>query len=216
MDKSSSFSSSLSMRDNYEVYGVDTYYRNVAASYRNPHYQGVKAVIYTALDIWWKNEHSPQVPDTDTQRILDMAAGSGEVTEAILSWGEKKGTMLLDVSATDPYTMQAYADRTQRQCQPLSFRDITDGKLPEESYTLVVCSFALHLVTDNSELFSLLWELSTKSKWFLVIAPGKRPHIKDGWGWRRWSWKTWDADTSESSELAADRSKGRLYRSTNC
>jgi hypothetical protein len=42
---------------------------------------------------------------------------------------------------------------------------------------MVVCSFALHLVESSSELFSLLWELSTKSRWLIVIAPHKKPEV---------------------------------------
>jgi hypothetical protein len=42
---------------------------------------------------------------------------------------------------------------------------------------MVICSFALHLVESPSELFSLLWELSLKSRWLVVSAPHKRPEV---------------------------------------
>jgi len=42
---------------------------------------------------------------------------------------------------------------------------------------MVVCSFALHLVQSPSELFSLLWELSTKASWLVVLAPHKKPQV---------------------------------------
>jgi len=59
-------------------------------------------------------------------------------------------------------------------------------------YDLIICSFALHLLTEASELFALLYELSTKCRWLAVIAPHKKPEIKDGWGWERWDLKNWN------------------------
>ncbi|KAG6333790.1 hypothetical protein ID866_5301 [Astraeus odoratus] len=43
---------------------------------------------------------------------------------------------------------------------------------------MVVCSFALHLVESPSELFALLWELSTKARWLVVLAPHKKPEVR--------------------------------------
>lgn len=45
---------------------------------------------------------------------------------------------------------------------------------------IVICSFALHLIESPSELFSLLWELSTKVKWLVVLAPHKKPEARVG------------------------------------
>ena len=42
---------------------------------------------------------------------------------------------------------------------------------------MVICSFALHLINDISELFALLWELSTKFRWLVIIAPHKKPEV---------------------------------------
>jgi hypothetical protein len=97
------------------------------------------------------------------------------------------------------YTSPAYSARTSRTCHPLSFSDLADGQLPSQSdsedviiYDLIICSFALHLLTEPSELFALLYELSTKCRWLAVIAPHKKPEIKDGWGWERWDLKNWN------------------------
>ncbi|KAF4581509.1 hypothetical protein EYR40_009796 [Pleurotus pulmonarius] len=57
---------------------------------------------------------------------------------------------------------------------------------------MVFCSFALHLIENPSELFALLWELSTKCKWLIVIAPHKKPEIKEGWGWTKWDPVKWE------------------------
>jgi hypothetical protein len=43
---------------------------------------------------------------------------------------------------------------------------------------MVVCSFALHLLESPSELFALLWELSTKARWLVILAPHKRPAVR--------------------------------------
>jgi len=82
---------------------------------------------------------------------------------------------------------------------------------------MVVCSFALHLVKTPSELFSLLWELSTKAKWFIVLAPHKRPEIKDGWGWIKWDVESWQACRMAESkgEILSNRVHCRVYRSQN-
>ena len=92
-------------------------------------------------------------------------------------------------------------------CAPLSFKDISDGEVPpisklipsnseeveenkegentigdldsnSQNLDLVICSFALHLIESPSELFSLLWELSTKARWLVVLAPHKKPEVR--------------------------------------
>jgi len=94
------------------------------------------------------------------------------------------------------YTRIAYADQTYLPCATLSFRDIAGGALPplpieSNSNTgdhnpgssnlliidMVICSFALHLIDNASELFALLWELSTKSRWLVILAPHKKPEV---------------------------------------
>ncbi|KAG6887252.1 hypothetical protein C0992_013152 [Termitomyces sp. T32_za158] len=44
-----------------------------------------------------------------------------------------------------------------------------------------------------SELFSLLWELSSKARWLVILAPHKKPEIKDGWGWSKWNVHAWES-----------------------
>lgn len=134
-------------------------------------------------------------------------------------------------------------------CSPLSFKDIAEGALPSISkpasskaanenedlasdtdsppkIETVICSFALHLIESPSELFSLLWELSTKAKWLVVLAPHKKPEvnlghvhvramlilkysfqIKPGWGWTKWNLDTWDACqmNTSSGEILKER-----------
>lgn len=92
-------------------------------------------------------------------------------------------------------------------CHPLSFSDVTQGSWPtfppasiteeEDSRNkpsgdheelssppdgspvdMLICSFALHLVETPSELFALLWELSTKARWLILVSPHKKPEVR--------------------------------------
>jgi len=137
------------------------------------------------------------------------------------------------VLAADPFTSAAYHDRTGLPCAALSFRDISDGALSEPnafltsglhtgdflaySESMVICSFALHLVESPSALFSLLWELSTKFRWLVVLAPHKKPEIRSGWGWVKWNVDTWQQYQVQESkgEFLKDRVHCRIYRSTS-
>ncbi|KAJ9102945.1 hypothetical protein QFC19_004501 [Naganishia cerealis] len=129
----------------------------------------------------------------------------------------------LHITATDPFTVSAYETRTSATCLPLSFQDVAEGKLPlpiqssSRKYDLAICSFALHLVGDHSEMFSLLYELSHRANWLVVLAPHKKPEvslslndstfsdtyldsamkIKEGWGWIRWDISTWQDGRSK-------------------
>jgi hypothetical protein len=97
--------------------------------------------------------------------------------------------------------VEAYKERTSYPCANLSFEDIAEGNLPtisiniasgslqeitvpepnetENQYLIdtVVCSFALHLVESPSGLFSLLWQLSLRARWLVILAPHKRPEV---------------------------------------
>lgn len=92
------------------------------------------------------------------------------------------------------YTSPAYTERTSRACHSLSFTDLAQGLLPpinvetsfrsgeadnnsEPVWDIIICSFALHLVTNSSELFALLFELSGKARWLIVVAPHKKPEV---------------------------------------
>ncbi|GAA6063137.1 hypothetical protein JCM10212_001185 [Sporobolomyces blumeae] len=69
-----------SMRQNYGTYGVETYYNLVQESYRNPHFPGLSKVLAQVMDHFVANERPESIS------VLDLAAGSGEATEALLKW----------------------------------------------------------------------------------------------------------------------------------
>lgn len=104
---------------------------------------------------------------------------------------------------------------------PFEARDESAEDLEEKDTSnaildMVICSFALHLVDSPSQLFALLWELSTKARWLIVISPHKKPEvrvdtirsrrrkifkisqIKDSWGWDHWDVGTWARATATS------------------
>src|ERR1017187_9783823 len=106
----------------YATYGVEGYYRNHA--YRNPHIARVQALMLEYL------------PKLDVSNVLDLACGSGEVTEML--------NYTSNITGCDPFTGFDYIKRTGRPCLPYSFEQIVQLGLPEK-YSLIVCSYALHL-----------------------------------------------------------------------
>jgi len=148
------------MRENYETLGVENYYYEVSSSYRNPHFEGIKKALHLFMDHFW-TARLKQLPQDTSLVCLDMAAGSGEVTESIQTWIDarwpqesapiKSNPRVVrplrqatshrlaslprperTIVATDPYTAAAYHSRIgQADCLNLSFQDIADGKLPE-------------------------------------------------------------------------------------
>lgn len=120
----------------------------------------------------------------------------------------------ISVTATDPYTGPAYLERTGLTCLPLSFADIASGKLPDTTspYDLVIISFALHLLTETSQLWSLLSTLADRARYLVVLAPHKKPAIKPEWGWTRvdpWSLEEVDSEApSDQKQVGGKRGDG--------
>lgn len=214
---------SQSMRANYAG-GVDVYYSGQASTtYRNPHDMGIKRTLATYMDLYCNAAEAHQAAAgrehggaQSPLQILDMAAGSGEVTEALASWrGKRKQRQAaaaevratpsvpsLNIIATDPYTAPAYAARTGMVCHLLSFSDLAAGTFPPGSppvFDLIICSFALHLLTDPSQLWALLSVLSERGRLLVVLAPHKKPDIKENWGWERLD--PWNLAEKESEDV---------------
>ncbi|KAF8318993.1 hypothetical protein DL93DRAFT_262021 [Clavulina sp. PMI_390] len=147
----------------------------------------------------------------------------------------------MTVVACDPYTSEAYLARTGLPCEALSFKDVSLGNFPKPApdpqlkteveemaeevpaeseatplYDMIVCSFALHLLENPSEIWSLFIALSPRAKWLIVLEPHKKPEIKSGWGWELWDAETWvDAESSASKEILRERVHCRIFRSTH-
>ena len=167
----------------YEQYGVEGFYQRFGGSYRNPHERVIRATLREAVARW--------VLPLD--HVLDLACGSGEVTLALRELG------CAVINGIDPYTHQAYAERTGQPAEPITFEQIAAGALIGRSYSTIVCSFALHLVA-LSRLPALATQLSLISTALLVLTPHKRPQLRPEWGWRC------------ADELLIERVRARYYR----
>ncbi len=173
-----------SIRGEYERHGAPDYYRRFGHAYRNPHEPIIVRSLRTLVPEW----------RLDLTHVLDLAAGSGEVTLALRSLGAKS------IEATDPFTQAAYAERTGAAAEPFSFEAIAAGALAGRSFSLIVCSFALHLCPP-SRLPKTLLALSAVAPTLLVLTPHKRPEIKSAWGW------------ALAEDRVIERVRSRLYRS---
>jgi hypothetical protein len=131
----------------------------------------------------------------DLSHVLDLAAGSGEVTLALRGLGVGR------VEGIDPFTFEAYQARTGQTAGRETFGQIAEGALAGRRYSLIVCSFALHLI-EPSRLPKLAQQLADISDRLLILTPHKRPQIRSAWGWEI------------EREIVVQRVRARLYRST--
>ncbi|HEY0007884.1 MAG TPA: class I SAM-dependent methyltransferase [Tepidisphaeraceae bacterium] len=176
-----------SIRAAYVARGAREYYQQHGSAYRNPHEPAIGELIAAVVRDWPVN----------VTHVFDLAAGSGEVTLALQACC---GDDLMTVDAADPFTADAYAQRTGRSCQPLSFEDIAAGGLADRHFSLIACSFALHLA-DSSRLPSICQAMAITSPRLLILTPHKRPMIQPAWGW------------TMTHEMLLNRVRARLYES---
>lgn len=174
-----------SIRGAYEQHGVSGYYQQFGGRYRNPHEAAVRQALRAAWQAW----------QPDLARVLDLACGSGEATLALRELGAGP------IDGVDPYTGDAYQARTGQPAEHWSFEQVAAGALEGRRYSLVVCSYALHLLAA-SRLPRLAYQLSRLAPNLLVLTPHKRPHLRPEWGW------------AQVGELVVERVRVRLYRST--
>jgi hypothetical protein len=206
---------SFSFGDAYTTQGVDNYYAQNAATYRNPHESGVNKVLRAILDVivprlltLFRLLVGPALTllaedGTAPLRILDLAAGSGEATLSAQRFlSTHRPAVPLSITACDPYTHELYTRRTGLACGRESFRDINVNGL-DGKYDIVICSFALHLVPQG-ELWGVLYALSTSARWLVVLAPHKKPEVGVETGWER-----------KGKEVLVERVRGRVYWSLN-
>lgn len=155
-----------SIRAQYERHGVDGYYREMGAEYRNPHEPQVREAICRAYERWLNLDA--------LEHVLDLACGSGEATLILRELGAQK------IDGCDPYTYAAYEERTGQQADRFTFDDIIGTALLTRFYSMIVCSFALHLI-EESKLARLTYQLRCISRRMLVLTPHKRPESIPYW-----------------------------------
>lgn len=171
------------IRCQYEEHGVEGYYSRFGADYRNPHEAAIAAGLREAVGRW----------QLDLSNVLDLACGSGEATLALRELGGGR------IDGVDPHTGEAYVARTGQAAESFSFEQIAAGALAGRQYSLIVCSFAMHLI-DESWLPALLAALGLISDRLLILTPHKRPEIKAAWGW------------ALADEFVIERVRARLYK----
>jgi len=165
-----------SIRAQYQKHGVKSFYTQYGNTYSNPHENSIKECLNVAMDAW----------NPTFSSVLDLACGSGEVTANIKA---------KDVTGVDPYTCEAYYNRTGKIALPHTFDDIANGALID-SYDIIVCSFAMHLI-ESSRLPNLCYALSQISDKLLIITPNKKPDIN-------WYWDL-------KGEIVVNRVRARWY-----
>lgn len=170
------------IRPMYDEFGSIGYYERFGAAYRNPHEPIIARLLAEALTAY----------PSDTSHVLDLACGSGEVTLALRSLG------VTTITGVDPFTAAAYHARTGQTALPHTFEQIAAGALDGQAYSLIVCSFALHLA-DESRLPRLCYQLSRLAPRLIVVTPIKRPYILPTWGWQ------------QTAEMLQDRVRLRVY-----
>lgn len=174
----------MAIRHEYESHGVEGFYKDRGGQYRNPHEPMIARSIEIAVRDW----------KLDLTNVLDLAAGSGEATLELRRLGAGR------IDAIDPYTFEAYEKRTGTPAGRQTFEQIAEGALAGRSYTLIVCSFALHLI-EQSRLPQVCYQLSLIGSALLILTPHKRPRIRREWGWEL------------TNEMVVQRVRSRLYRS---
>jgi SAM-dependent methyltransferase len=158
-----------SIRGEYVEHGVRDYYAQHGDAYRNPHEPIIRELLAMAVGRW----------QLDLLHVLDLACGSGEVTLALRDLaGEGVG----QINGIDPYTAAAYQARVGNAAETFSFEQIAGGALDGRSYSVIVCSFALHLVAE-SWLPALCYQLGQICHALIVLTPHKRPELRPAWGW---------------------------------
>ena len=172
------------VRRQYQRLGIRGFYARHGPEYRNPHEPQIRRSLERAAGEW----------PLDLSHVLDLAAGSGEVTLALRELGAGP------IDGIDPFTFDAYEARTGQRAGRETFEEIAAGALTNRRWSLIVCSFALHLV-EPSRLPAVAYQLGLVAPRLLVLTPHKRPILRQEWGWNL------------KHEMLAQRVRSRLYSS---
>ena len=148
-----------SIRPLYDQYGAEGYYQSQGDSYENPHLPLIERLLE-------RNGHRLNMDG----KILDFAAGGGEVTRTLVRMGAR------EVEGSDPFTWSLYEKKTGLPCHRYSFMDVVKNGL-EGSYSTIISSFAMHLCPQK-DLFSLTWNLFQATPLLVIITPHKRPELE--------------------------------------
>lgn len=143
----------------YTKNGVEGFYQTIGSKYNNPHAQDIKTLIQNLA--------------IQNHRYLDLGAGDGIVTQALIESGVN------DIIGCEPFLKDLYQINTNKPCFEFSFEDISKGLLKSQ-YDTIICSYAMHLV-PASYLPNLLFNLSLITSHLVILSPHKRPEINLYW-----------------------------------
>ena len=146
----------------------------------------------TEIDPTSVSSSSPSQEGEETERVREVSPKRDPIVEI--------RNRLIEMQGTDPYTSNAFQERTGSECLSFSFKDIETGCFGDQTFDMIVSSFALHLL-DKSELFGLCSQIAFLSPSLIVLTPHKRPEIAIDSGWEL------------VDEILFERVRARLYRS---
>jgi SAM-dependent methyltransferase len=144
----------LKIYQEYQLYGIEEYYKNFSCNYFNPHEEKIKQIYLKYIkDLINHND-----------KIIDIACGNGLVSRLVHKYNNN-----YNIVGCDPFFNNAYCKLN------LSFEDIAKGKL-ETNYDLGICSYAYHLL-DHKWRYDFLTQLSLILNKFIIITPSKKIQI---------------------------------------
>ncbi len=170
------------IRNKYSEIGVDNYYNFNKSEYKNPHLSKVEKCLE------WVNDK------INIGYFLDLSCGNGEVSSYLQKFG------INNFKGSDPYFSEIFKGNFNKECFKLRFEDIALTSLPE-SFNTIICSYALQLC-PKSYFDTLLYNLSSNCKYFVVISPSKYPVISESY-----------FDLLDN--IIIDRTHCRIYESKN-
>ena len=94
----------------------------------------------------------------------DIASGS--LPESLVATGSTYPEQEPERNASEQGSGE-FASNNDEELNPISFPTID----------MTICSFALHLLDDSSQLWALLSELSWKTTWLIILEPHKKPEV---------------------------------------
>lgn len=162
--------SCTSIRNQYQLYGVDDFYRKHGHNYQNPHQKDVHKQLQLVYD----------EGIFDICNVLDLCCGSGEVS----SWVIENGG---NVTGCDPFTHEAYLQRIGVEPLRYSFEDIVNTPLPKVQ--TIICSYALHLC--HKSIFDVVcYRLAEACDKLVILTPHKKPVIQNFFDLQYDKWTT--------------------------
>ena len=153
--------------------GVSGFYEN-CESYTNPHSSKFKFIL-KKLFSWFPSDLMNLIT-LEQQPILDLACGTGQITEILMT-----DYHLEHILGLDPYLYQQYLFNTNKHVYPNSFDDLIMKRITLPSLSLIICSYGLHLCDQIDELLEILKD---STRYLCVISPHGLPYISESSGWR--------------------------------